>query len=72
MLHCILVRGFVKLKKFQKSAKNESGWVGQAPTLIRIFFLKMFFLCVFCVVFMFITVSKKKKKFFSDFYFFLT
>ena len=48
------IRGFVKLKKFQKSEKNPEvgGWV--KPQLGFNFFLEMLcFLCFLCVVFMF-------------------
>ena len=49
-----LVRGFVKLKKIQKSEKNPEagGWV-MSPL--------GFFVCVFCVVFMIPNLLKKKK-----------
>ena len=52
------IRGFVKLKQFQKSGKN---WVGQDPTRIIFFGGEMFFFCVLCVVFMFPNLKKKKK-----------
>ena len=54
-----LVRGYVKLKKIQKSEKNweVGGWV--EPQLGFLFF-SIFFL-VFCVVFIFSNVSKKQK-----------
>ena len=53
------IRGFVKLKKNPKSEKNSEvgGWVFPAPTRILMFWGKF---CVFCVVFMFTIVSKKK------------
>ena len=50
------------LKKFQKSEKNSEvggGWF--KPQLgLKKFFGNVVFLCVFCVVFMFSNVSKKK------------
>ena len=48
-----LFRGFVKLKKIQKSEKNSEvgGWVEN-----------FVFFCLYCVVFMFLFVSKKIKK----------
>ena len=52
--------GFVKLKKNQKiREKLGSGWVGQVPTRILLFFWKfcIFFLCV-----LFFHVSKCFKK----------
>ena len=56
------LRGFEKLKKNPKiREKLGSGWVGQAPTRIINFFENVVFLCVFCVVFLFPNVSKKKK-----------
>ena len=71
------LRGFIKLKKIKIKIREKlgSGWVGQAPTRIIIFGGKF---CVFCVVFMFPNVSKKKSdrrviflshesEFFSDF-----
>ena len=53
-------KGFCQVKKNPKiREKLGSGWVGQASTRIIIFFRNVF-LCVFCVVFMFPNVSKKK------------
>ena len=56
-VHCLLplLRGFVKLKKFQKSEKNSEvgGWF-QAVTRIFTFWGKFCgFFRVFCAVFMF-------------------
>ena len=42
--------------------KLGSGWVGQAPTRILIFWGNFVFFRIFCVVFMFQNVSKKTKK----------
>ena len=54
-----LVRGFVKLKK-SKNPRKTRKWVGgSSPNSDFNFFWKC---CVFCVVFMFPIVSKKKKK----------
>ena len=51
-----MLRGFVKLKKFQKSEKKwVGGWVDQAPT--RTFFLEM--VCFFVLFFFVVHVSKK-------------
>ena len=53
------IKGFCQVKKIKKiREKLGSGWVGQALTRILIFFWKF---CVFCVVFMFPNVEKKKK-----------
>ena len=42
-----LLRGFLKLKKIQKFVKKlGSGWVGEAPTRICLFFIKLVFFCV--------------------------
>ena len=51
------VRGFVRLKKIQKSEKNSEvgGWV--KPRLDFLLFLICVF-CVFCVVFMFFLTSQ--------------
>ena len=55
----MFLRGFVKLKKFQKSEKNAEvgGWV--KLQLGFLFFLNMVF---FCVVFLVVHVSQKLKK----------
>ena len=51
MLTLFPLRGFVKLKKFQKSEKKlGSRWVGQAPTRIFFFLKYSVFLCCFFVV----------------------
>ena len=54
-------KGFCQVKKNPKiREKLGSGWVAQATT--RIFFLGgggVMFICVFCVVFMFLNVKKK-------------
>ena len=52
-------RGFVKLKKIREQL--GSGWVGQTPTRIVIFFLNCVF-CDFCVVFCCCTCFQKKLK----------
>ena len=51
----LILRGFVKFEKIQKSEKNSEvgGWVCQAPTRLLIFFGNVVFFCLFCVVFMF-------------------
>ena len=57
-----LVRGFVKLKKkFRKSEKNSEfgGWV---KPQIGFFWGEMLCFCIFCVVFIFLNVSKKNEK----------
>ena len=49
-----MIKGFCQVKKNQKiREKLGSGWVGQAPTRIFLFFGHIVFFGVFCVVFMF-------------------
>ena len=54
-------RGFVNLKKIQKSVKNSEvgGWVGHVPTRIIFFFGNCVFFCFF--VFFFVCTWLKKK-----------
>ena len=55
-----LAKGFCQVEKIPKiREKLGSGWVGEAPSRILIFFFECFILFVFCVVFMF---QKKIKK----------
>ena len=55
-------KGFCQVKTIPKiRQKLGSVWVGQATTRIFIFWENLVFFCVFCVVFMFPNVSKKKK-----------
>ena len=58
----IWLRGFVKLKKFQKSEKNSkvSGWV--KPQLGFFFFLEMLCFFVSFVLFLLFYIFQKKKK----------
>ena len=53
----LAVRGFVKLKKIQKSEKNSEVGAWVKPQLGFLFFLKY---CVFCDIFFVVHVSKKK------------
>ena len=55
------LRGFVMLKKNQKS-----GWVGQAPTRIIIFFEILYFFVLFVVFFFVEHVSKKIKNWIEE------